>query len=197
MHSLPRQAVERCRSVENVAPDKLMATWPQVIRTYQIRSVARVGLDRDDQDASRRSKKSLTTRALVEILRNRIVGDESVLGTEKLRPGQPFLSWADLEQTYGVSTKVAQKAAWALEDEGLITSRQGAQSSVYDPAIREPVVINGPCVVVSRMPTPDEIDEFDMPRRGMPIHVVTWPDGREEKYPSDRFRLDIRCKNGE
>lgn len=43
------------------------------------------------------------------------------------------------------------------------------------------------------MPTLEEIDEFDMPRRAMPIFVVTDKEGSVQKYPSDRHYLDIKC----
>ncbi len=43
------------------------------------------------------------------------------------------------------------------------------------------------------MPNLDEIDEFDMPRRAMPLFIVTDNEGNVRKYPSDRHYLDIKC----
>ncbi len=149
--------------------------------------------DRSDAGGSRQARGIRKASQLAEILRRRIQGTEEELGGEKLRPGDRFPSWKDLQQQYDASEKVVQNAVWSLEDEGLIVSRQGSISYVYDPSSRTPVVINGSCQVVSRMPNLDEIDEFDMPRRAMPLFIVTDNEGNVRKYPSDRHYLDIKC----
>lgn len=182
--------------VMSTYPDKLTNTRPYGHKLSASRSsVASSPMSEDRRDAGGPSQTRgiRTARQLAEILRRRIHGTEDELGNEKLRPGDRFPSWKALQQKYDASEKVVQNAVWSLEDEGLIVSRQGSTSYVYDPSSRTPVVLNGPCQVISRMPTLEEIDEFDIPRRAMPIFIVTNKEGNVRKYPSDRHYLDIKC----
>lgn len=121
---------------------------------------------------------------LAEILRARITSGE-------LRPGARLPSEATLAQTYGVATKTARAALMLLRNEGLAASVRGYGVVVREHVEPELVYVDVDDQVSSRNPTPRERDQYEVPE-GVPLLVVLHPDGLQDLYPADRYRVAFR-----
>lgn len=120
---------------------------------------------------------------LAEILRAQITD-----GT--IRPGQRLPSETTLAQTYGVATKTARAALMLLRNEGLAQSVRGYGVVVREPVEPELVHADPGDAVSARNPTPAEREAYDVPE-GVPLIVVEHPDGLQDLYPADRYRIVI------
>jgi DNA-binding GntR family transcriptional regulator len=120
---------------------------------------------------------------LADILRAQITcGD--------LRPGQRLPSESTLSQTYGVASKTARAALTQLRNEGLAELVRGYGVVVREQVEPEVVSAAAGSSVSARNPTPNEREELDVPE-GVPLLEVTLPDGTVERYPADRYRVEI------
>ena len=120
---------------------------------------------------------------LAEILRARITAGQ-------IRPGQRLPSEATLAQTYGIAPKTARAALQQLRNEGLAALVRGYGVVVREHVEPELVTVDPGDAVSARNPTPRERDEYDVPE-GVPLIVVIHPDGLQDLYPADRYRLEI------
>lgn len=120
---------------------------------------------------------------LAEILRAEITSGQR-------GPGQRLPSESTLAQTYGVATKTARAALRQLRDEGLAVLVRGYGVVVREPVEPEMIEAEPGSVVWARNPTPAERREYEVPE-GVPLLVVTAPDGLSEVYPADRYRVLI------
>ena len=120
---------------------------------------------------------------LAEILRAQITSGQ-------IRPGQRLPSEATLAQTYGIAPKTARAALQQLRNEGLAALVRGYGVVVREHVEPELVTVDPGDAVSARNPTPRERDEYDVPE-GVPLIVVIHPDGLQDLYPADRYRLEI------
>ncbi|WP_434742583.1 winged helix-turn-helix domain-containing protein [Micromonospora sp. SH-82] len=109
----------------------------------------------------------------------------------RLKPGQRLPSEAFLAQSYGVASKTARAAIKLLRDEGLAVSVRGYGVVVREPVESEPVHADVDDRISGRMPSPRERDSLDVPE-GVPLLVVTHPDGSQDLYPADRYHVTFR-----
>lgn len=121
---------------------------------------------------------------LAEILRAQITSGD-------LRPGQRLPSETTLAQTYGVAAKTARAALTQLRNEGLATAVRGYGVVVREHPEPEPVTVDPGDEVSARMPSPTERDTYQVPE-GVPLIVVIHPDGLQDLYPADRYRVRYR-----
>ena len=121
---------------------------------------------------------------LAEILRAQITDG-------MISPGQRLPSERDLSQTYGVATKTARAALMLLRNEGIAASVRGYGVVVREHVEPELVHAEPGDRVSARNPTPRERDEYEVPE-GVPLLVVIHPDGLQDLYPADRYRLIFR-----
>lgn len=105
-----------------------------------------------------------------------------------IRPGQRLPSETHLAQTYGVAPKTARAALRMLRDEGLAVSVRGYGVVVREPVEPELVTVDPGDQVAARMPTPRERDVYEM-TEGVPLLVVVHPNGLQDLYPADRYRV--------
>lgn len=110
--------------------------------------------------------------------------------SEQLRPGQRLPSETVLAQTYGVATKTARAALRQLRDEGLAESVRGYGVVVREHPELEVITAESGSLVWARNPTPRERREYEVPE-GVPLLVVTAPDGLSELYPAHRYRVVV------
>ena len=107
-----------------------------------------------------------------------------------LREGQRLPSERDLQQTYDVSIKTARAALKLLRDEGLATAVRGYGVVVRETVEPEVVVLEPGDAVSARNPTPTERETYEVPE-GVPLIVVIHPDGLQDLYPADRYRVEM------
>lgn len=125
---------------------------------------------------------------LAEILRAQIVSGD-------LPPGRRLPSEAMLAQTYGVATKTARAALMLLRNEGLATAVRGYGVVVREPVEPELVYAEPGDEVSARNPTPGERETYAVPE-GVPLIVVVHPDGLQDLYPADRYKIAYRTNPG-
>lgn len=118
---------------------------------------------------------------VADILRGRIMSGQ-------LRPGQRLPSERDLSQTYDISIKTARAALMQLRNEGLAVAIVGYGVCVREAVEPELVAVEPDAAVSARNPTPRERAEYQVPD-GVPLLVVIHPDGLQDLYPADRYRL--------
>lgn len=123
-------------------------------------------------------------RQLADDLRRRVV-------TGEWRPGARLPSETRLMQETGAGRTTVRRAIAALRAEGVVEVLHGWGTRV--PERREPESVHaGPgSVITTRMPTPQERATFRVPD-GVPMLVVTGPDGLADAYPGDRVRVEVR-----
>ncbi|MER7164463.1 GntR family transcriptional regulator [Micromonospora sp. NPDC000207] len=121
---------------------------------------------------------------VADVLRAQITSGE-------LRPGQRLPSEAALAQTYGVARLTAREALRMLRGEGLAVSVRGYGVVVREPVESEPVHADVDDRISGRMPSPRERESLDVPE-GVPLLVVTHPDGSQDLYPADRYHVTFR-----
>lgn len=108
----------------------------------------------------------------------------------KIRPGQRLPSEGALAQTYGCATKTARAALRQLRDEGLAELVRGYGVVVREPVEPEVITVEPGSLVWARNPTPVERRALEVPE-GWPVIIVRGPDGFEDPYPADRYRIEI------
>lgn len=121
---------------------------------------------------------------LAEILRAQITSGD-------LPPGRRLPSETTLAQTYGVAPKTARAALMMLRNEGLATFVRGYGVVVREHVEPQDVTVDPGDTVSARMPSPRERDTYDVPE-GVPLIVVEHPDGLQDLYPADRYRVRFR-----
>ena len=111
--------------------------------------------------------------------------------TGQIPAGQYLLSELTLEQAYGVSRTTIRRAIAILRHEGLVTVRRGHRVRVRDRSELQDLTVPVGAVVTARMPTPAERDHLGV-GEGVPVLVVTAPDGTVSVFPADRWQLRYR-----
>ncbi|WP_432050337.1 GntR family transcriptional regulator [Verrucosispora sp. NA02020] len=106
-------------------------------------------------------------------------------------PGSLLPSETRLAQEYEVGRGTVRRAVGLLRAEGLVDVASGRGTRVRGQAEREVVSVPRGSMIDSRMPTPDERAELDIPD-GVPVQVVTTGGRVRGVYPSDRVRLRVR-----
>ncbi|MCT2280875.1 GntR family transcriptional regulator [Micromonospora chalcea] len=122
-------------------------------------------------------------RQLADALRARIDSGEWPPGA--LLPPQPRL-----RHEYAVGKATVKAAVAALRSEGLVDLEHGIGIRVREHIERQEVTGERGSVVSVRMPTPAERATFGL-TDGVPVLVVTGPDGLQEAYPGDEYVLRI------
>lgn len=122
-------------------------------------------------------------RQLADELRARINSGEWPPGA--LLPPQPRI-----QHEYAVGKATVKAAVAALRSEGLVDLEHGIGIRVREPSERQEVRGESGSVVSVRMPTPAERAAFGL-ADGVPMLVVTGPDGLQEAYPGDEYVLRI------
>jgi DNA-binding FadR family transcriptional regulator len=120
-------------------------------------------------------------RQLADLLRARI---ES--GT--LAPGESLPSEVQLAREHGVSRTTVRQAIAQLRTEGLVVVERPRGTFVRVPEPMELVALGRGERAGARMPTDAERRSHRMPD-GVPVLVVTAPDGRITVHPADRVQL--------
>jgi GntR family transcriptional regulator len=108
----------------------------------------------------------------------------------QVRPGERLPSEATLAQTYGVATKTARAALQQIRNEGLARLVRGYGVVVRESPEPEVITAEPGSVVSSRNPTPDERRQYEVPE-GVPLLIVTGPDGLSDLYSADRYRVGM------
>ncbi|MGC4770122.1 winged helix-turn-helix domain-containing protein [Micromonospora sp. DT44] len=121
---------------------------------------------------------------LAELLRARITSGQ-------LRPGDRLPSERELAQTYGVALMTARAAVKLLRTEGLAEAVRGRGVVVRTPIEVEQVTVEVGAWVSARNPTPAERRTYGVPE-GVPLLVVTHPDGLQDLYAAHRHKLTFR-----
>lgn len=122
-------------------------------------------------------------RQLADALRERIAAGE-------WPPGARLPSESRLMQEYGLGRTTVRRAVQALRAQGAVEVQHGWGTRVPIPREVERIVAAPGSVVTVRMPTPQERAVLEVPD-GVPMLVVTGPDGIAYAYPGDRVQLDI------
>src|SRR5262249_36906495 len=103
----------------------------------------------------------------------------------ELPPGAAVPSEAALTQRFGIARETARRAVALLRAEGLIVTTRAVGSFVRLPARSEPVTAGAGTTIQSRMPTADERRSLRI-GEGIPVLVITRPNGQQEVAPADR-----------
>jgi GntR family transcriptional regulator len=120
---------------------------------------------------------------LASIIRARIEDGE-------LPPGAPVPSEASLTRQYGIARETARRAVSMLRTEGLIVTERAVGSFVRLPEKRQPVTASPGTQIGARMPTKGERRALGIPE-GVPVLVITRPDGKQELAPADRTAVVV------
>jgi DNA-binding transcriptional MocR family regulator len=104
----------------------------------------------------------------------------------ELIPGAELPSEKYLAGEYQVGRDTIRDALQDLRAEGLIVSRRGYRTLVRKLPVRETLVLPPGSTIYARMPTPEELQRFDLPRDGSPVLVVG-----DEVYPANRYEFRV------
>jgi GntR family transcriptional regulator len=115
-----------------------------------------------------------------------ILRDDIVRGTYPA--GHPLPSERELCDRYAVSLTTIRRAVGILREEGLITSRRGAPSTVRERPARSTVVMGRGSRLTCRMPTTTERFALGI-ERGVPLVEVRDRSGRVEVFLADRVEV--------
>jgi DNA-binding GntR family transcriptional regulator len=107
-----------------------------------------------------------------------------------LRPGEAVPSEASLTQRFGIARETARRAVALLRTEGLIVTTRAVGSFVRLPGQCETVAAGAGTTIRSRMPTTSERRSLGIPE-GVPVLVITHPDGQQELAPADRTAIVV------
>ncbi|MFY1686400.1 GntR family transcriptional regulator [Plantactinospora sp. WMMB782] len=124
-----------------------------------------------------------TAAKLTALLREQIMSGQ-------LAPGALIPSEQTLRQTYGLARGTVAKAVRALRNEGLATHVVGYGVVVRPVGEKEDVPAGPGSTVDIRMPSPAEVEAWELPE-GVPVFVVVDADGTGQVYPADRYRLRV------
>ena len=116
-------------------------------------------------------------KRLAALLRARINSGE-------LAVGQRLPSEKDLQDEYGMARETIRKAVGLLRSEGLVEVRQGHGTFVRQRGEQQVIKLAKGERATTRMPTPVERQDLEL-AEGVPMLVVTAPDGSEKHYPGD------------
>lgn len=105
-------------------------------------------------------------------------------------PDTPLPSEVHLVQEFGLSRTTVRRAIAQLKAEGLILVQHGRATRVRAEQKRERLILRSGTDVDVRMPTPEERKELKL-ADGVPVIVVTGPDGWTELYAGDRYTLRV------
>src|SRR3954453_8736751 len=120
-------------------------------------------------------------RQLADLLRNQIESGE-------LGPGDPLPSELRLAQGDRISRTPVRQAIGQLRTEGLVTVDRPRGAFVRIPEPTELVPLARGERARARMPTDAEPRKYRL-AEGVPVLVVTAPDGTETVHPADRVQL--------
>jgi GntR family transcriptional regulator len=120
-------------------------------------------------------------RQLADLLRDQIAS-----GT--LAPGAPLPSELRLAQEYGISRTTVRQAIAQLRTEGLVTVDRPKGTFVRTTEPTEQVTLRRGERAGARMPTDAERRSHRL-GEGVPVLVVTAPDGSVTVHPADRVEL--------
>lgn len=120
-------------------------------------------------------------RQLADLLRRRIESGD-------LAPGDPLPSELRLADDYKLSRTTVRQAIGQLRSEGLVTVDRPRGTFVRIPEPVEVVPLAGGEQASARMPTAGERRHHRL-TDGVPVLVVTSPDGAVVTYPANRFHL--------
>lgn len=120
-------------------------------------------------------------RQLAALLRARIDSGEWPPGT--LLPSQPRL-----RHEYAIGKATLLKAMGDLLDAGLVDVEPGIGTRVRQPMALEQVAVPRGARIRSRMPTPEEREQWGLPH-GVAVLVVTLGGHVRGRYPADRIEL--------
>ncbi|BCJ42448.1 hypothetical protein GCM10010168_08100 [Actinoplanes ianthinogenes] len=120
-------------------------------------------------------------RQLADLLRDQI--KSGALG-----PGEPLPSELRLAQDYGISRTTVRQAIGQLRTEGLVTVDRPRGTFVRVPEPVQVIPLARGERVGARMPTDAERRKHRL-GEGVPVLVVTAPDGTETVHPADRVHL--------
>jgi DNA-binding FadR family transcriptional regulator len=104
----------------------------------------------------------------------------------ELVPGGELPSEKYLAGEYQVGRDTIRDALQDLRAEGLIVSRRGYRTLVRRLPVRESVSLPPGSTIYARMPTPEELEEFDLPRDGSPVLVVG-----DTVYPANKYEFRV------
>ncbi|MFI6266181.1 GntR family transcriptional regulator [Micromonospora sp. NPDC051006] len=102
-------------------------------------------------------------------------------------PGALLPSETRLSQECGVGRGTVRRAIGILRSEGLVDVASGRGTRVREAGAPELVKVPRGARVRSRMPTPQERAELDMPE-GVPLLLVLYG-GKTKRYAADRTEL--------
>ncbi|WFF07272.1 winged helix-turn-helix domain-containing protein [Micromonospora sp. WMMD1076] len=122
-------------------------------------------------------------RQLADDLRRRVAAGEWL-------PGARLPSESRLMQETGLGRTTVRRAIAALRAQGVVEVQHGWGTRVPQAREVERIVAEPGSVVTTRMPTPTERATFDVPD-GVPMLIVTGPDGIADAYPGDRAQVDV------
>lgn len=105
-----------------------------------------------------------------------------------LRPGQVAPSERSLADEHGIGRQTAGKAMQLLRSEGLLERRRGQGWFVRERDELTDLTPAPGSTGVVRMPTSQERADLGVDA-GLPVVVITAPDGTTAVYPGDRWRL--------
>lgn len=107
------------------------------------------------------------------------------ISTHEYAPGSLLPAEQTMSSEYLVGRDAVRDALAVLRGEGLIETRRGFRTRVREHPQREKVRLAPGDVVCSRMPTPEEKQQHDVPE-GVPMLVVG-----KLVYPADRYELVV------
>ncbi|ADG86827.1 GntR family transcriptional regulator [Thermobispora bispora] len=120
-------------------------------------------------------------KQLADLIRARIQSGE-------YRPGQRLPAENDFVAEYGISRDSVRRAMAVLRGEGLIvTELRGSRVREVGEAVT--VSISPGTQVAARMPTEPERKQLGI-AEGVPILIITEPDGETRKLPADRTIIE-------
>jgi DNA-binding transcriptional regulator YhcF (GntR family) len=120
-------------------------------------------------------------RQLADLLRDQIESGD-------LGPGEPLPSELRLAQEYGISRTTVRQAIAQLRTEGLVTVERPRGTFVRVPEEIELVTLGRGERASARMPTDSERRAYRL-GEGVPVLVVTAPDGTTTVHPADKVQL--------
>ncbi|GLY04852.1 MULTISPECIES: winged helix-turn-helix domain-containing protein [Actinoplanes] len=120
-------------------------------------------------------------RQLADLLRGQIESGE-------LGPGEALPSELRLAQDYSISRTTVRQAIGQLRTEGLVTVDRPRGTFVRIPEPVQLLQLTRGDKVSARMPTDVERRRHKL-AEGVPVLVITAPDGSEKVHPADRVQL--------
>ena len=105
-------------------------------------------------------------------------------------PGEKLPSEGRLAQIHDVGRDTVRDALNVLRSEGRIVTMRGSGTRVRADREIQVIILQPGEEITSRMPTPQERSQWDLPP-GVPVFVVEHPAGEPEVIPADRARLAV------